>query len=333
MTSACAACGTELAPALLSCPRCRALVHADELRRLAGAAGAAAARGDEVDALARWREALALLPAGTQQHATIAGRVDELSRRVTFAPAAAAGSEGASGARRGVWAVLVALGLFALTKGKLLLLGLTKLSTLSSMLVFLGVYWGLYGWRFALGFVVCLYIHEMGHVAALARYGIKASMPMFVPGLGAYVRLHQAPANVHEDARVGLAGPVWGTAAALAAWGGYFATGAPIWSAIAHTAAWLNLFNLLPIWQLDGGRGFRAMSRDQRWIGVAAIGAALALGGDPMLLIVGLGAVWAAFQPAARARDWGALGLYVALVAALTALMGATAVTAGALGR
>jgi Zn-dependent protease len=316
----CAACGTELAPALLSCPQCRALVHAERLRAVTAEADEAAARGDDASALARWREAQRLLPGGTRQHAAVTARVDELSRRVTFA----------SGPRT---AAVGALALFALSKGKLLLAGLTKLGTLSSMLVFLGVYWSLHGWRFALGFVVCLYIHEMGHVAALARYGIQASMPMFVPGFGAYVRLHQAPANVHEDARVGLAGPVWGTAAALGAWGGFFLTGAPIWSAIAHTAAWLNLFNLLPIWQLDGGRALRALTRAQRWLAAAAIAAAYALAGEPVLLIVGAGALWAVFQPAAVTRDWGALGLYAALVAGLTALMGATAVTATAIGR
>ncbi len=336
----CAACGTELAPALLSCPQCRALVHADRLRTLAADARSADAAGDARRALELWREALSLLPDGTQQHRTIGARVDELSRGVSFAaPTASPGpsSDGATAPdaakRRGAWALAATIALFALSKGKLLLLGLTKLSTFSSMLVFLGVYWSLYGWRFALGFVVCLYIHEMGHVAALVRYGIKSSMPMFIPGLGAYVRLHQAPANVHEDARVGLAGPVWGTAAAVAAWGVYFVTQSPIWSAIAHTAAWLNLFNLLPVWQLDGGRGFRALTRLQRWLAVAAIAAAYAFSRDGVLLIVGAGAVWNAFQRPSDEPDWGALGLYVALIVGLAALMAATSVTAAAIGR
>ncbi len=329
----CAACGTQLAPALLSCPQCHALVHADRLRTLAGDAKSAESSGDGVRALSLWREAQQLLPAGTQQHGVISARVDELSRRVSFAPGAVADAAGGRASHTGAWAVLAAIAFFAISKGKLLLLGLTKLSTFSSMLVFLGVYWSLYGWRFALGFVVCLYIHEMGHVASLARYGIKSSMPMFIPGFGAYVRLHQAPANVHEDARVGLAGPVWGTAAAIAAWGVFLATRAPIWSAIAHTAAWLNLFNLLPIWQLDGGRAFRAMDRAQRWIAVAALAAAFAVFRDPVLLIVGAGAVWAAFQRGADERDWGALGLYAALVVALAALMATTSVSAAAIGR
>jgi Zn-dependent protease len=319
----CAACGTELAPSFLACPQCHALVHGAQLRRLADEAKRATDAGDSLRALTLWREAQALLPEGTQQHTVISARVDDLSRRVSFAPSAsdAPKKEG----HRGAWTAVIAIGVLLLSKGKLLLLGLTKLGTLSSMLLFLGVYWGLYGWRFALGFVVCLYIHEMGHVAALARYGIKSSMPMFIPGLGAYVRLHQAPANVHEDARVGLAGPVWGTAAALAAWGVYLVTRAPIWSAIAYTAAWLNLFNLLPIWQLDGGRAFRALSRGQRWLALASIVAAYAWTRNGMLAIVGIGAVWAAFQASPEEGDWGALGLYYALIVVLSGLMQVTA--------
>src|SRR6202140_3907391 len=98
------------------------------------------------------------------------------------------------------------LGLVILTKGKLVLLGLTKLNTLLSMLVSIGFYWALYGWKFGLGFVLSIYVHEMGHVMALARYGIPASPPMLIPGFGAFVRLKAYPALPGEDARVGLAG-------------------------------------------------------------------------------------------------------------------------------
>jgi len=108
--------------------------------------------------------------------------------------------------------------LVAFSKGKLLLLGLTKISTLASMLAFFAVYWSLFGWRFALGFVMSIYIHEMGHVMALRRYNIAASAPMFIPFFGAFVRMKQYPGNVGEDARVGLAGPIWGLGSAVAAW-------------------------------------------------------------------------------------------------------------------
>ena len=100
--------------------------------------------------------------------------------------------------------------LFLLGKGKVLLVGLTQAKTFLSMAVALAVYASVYGWKFALGLIVSIYIHEMGHVVWLRRYGIAATAPMFIPGLGALVRLKQYPANPAEDARVGLAGPIWG---------------------------------------------------------------------------------------------------------------------------
>jgi Zn-dependent protease len=99
---------------------------------------------------------------------------------------------------------------------KLLLIGLTKLPTLFSMLLY-SRFGSSGGAAFGVGLVACIYVHEVGHVAALRRYGIAASAPMFVPGLGAFVRLKQYPSDAHEDARTGLAGPLWGLGASLAA--------------------------------------------------------------------------------------------------------------------
>src|SRR5437870_5020636 len=93
------------------------------------------------------------------------------------------------------------------------------------MLLSAGLYWTIWGWKFAFGLVLSIYIHEMGHVQALQRYGIKATAPMFIPGFGAVIRLKQHPADAREDARVGLAGPLRGLRAALAAYAVYRATG------------------------------------------------------------------------------------------------------------
>ena len=126
--------------------------------------------------------------------------------------------------------------------------------TLLSMLAFAyGVYWALYGWKFAVGFVVVsIYIHEMGHVLKLRDYGIPASPPMFIPGFGAFIRLKQLRMTPLQDAGVGLRGTdLWARgAAAFALAAGYFATGAKVWDAIAHFGAIMNLFNLIPVWQL-----------------------------------------------------------------------------------
>jgi Zn-dependent protease len=155
-----------------------------------------------------------------------------------------------------------------LTKGKLLPIGLTKLKTFLSMLAFGGVYWAMYGWVFAVGLVVSIYIHEMGHVLELRKLGIPADAPMFIPGLGAFVRLRRLHITPVEDSRIGLAGPIYGLgAAAVALCVSYFRLA---WGAITHLGAILNLFNLIPVWQLDGSRGFRSLTRKERGIILAS---------------------------------------------------------------
>ena len=324
----CPQCGTELAPALLACPACQRLVHADALTRLAADANRAAA--DPGAALAAWREALDLLPAGSRQHRAVADHIAALSRAVDAAGGAAtpAPPKPAWAARGGalgaigllLWKFKFVLGV-VLTKGKLLLLGLTKAGTLFSMILSLGVYWAAWGWKFAAGLIATMYVHEMGHVAALQRLGIKAGAPMFVPGLGAFVRLKQYPADPRENARVGLAGPIWGLGATLACYAVFLATGWAAWAAIARVSAWLNLFNLLPVWQLDGGRGFHALSRVQRWIAAGVIGAMLLLTSEGLLVLLLIAAVAQAWLGHAAADgDRRALLEYVVLVIALAAL-------------
>src|SRR5206468_1291128 len=249
----CSRCGTELPPDALACPACGSLIHADTLKQLAAAAGVAARAGDLVSARNHWTAALRLLPAHSQQHAAIRDRLAELNRRIDAAspggtPAAA---DQAPWWRRGAPG-LVAVALVLISKLKFLLLGLTKASTFISMFAFFGVYWSIYGWPLALGLVLSIYIHEMGHVAMLRRLGIDAGAPMFIPGVGAFVMLKQHIGDPLNEAKVGLAGPVWGLGAALAAFGIYAVTGARIWLAIAQLTGFLNLFNLIPVWQLDG---------------------------------------------------------------------------------
>lgn len=336
---ACPQCGTQIAAGLLCCPGCGGLVHADELKRLAKSARLAGDAQRPREALTLWREALEFLPPGSRQHAQIGERIAELSDRVdqqpasatdTNAPAASASSAPRFGWKKGL-AGAGALGLlfwkfkfvltFLLTKGKLLILGLTKGSTFFSMILSLGVYWTAFGWKFALGLVISIYIHEMGHVAALRRFGIKATAPMFIPGLGAVVRLKQYPATPREDARVGLAGPIWGLAAAVGAYLVALATGWPSWAAIARVGAWINLFNLLPFWQLDGGRGFRALARKQRWAAAGVIAVAFILTSEGLLILLLIAALAKALSKSAPAdSDRTAFWQYVLLVIALSFL-------------
>jgi Zn-dependent protease len=219
-----------------------------------------------------------------------------------------------------LWKLKVVLVLF-LTKFKLILLGLTKLSTLGSMLLFFGVYWTRLGWPFAAGLVVSLYIHEMGHVIWLSRYGIKAGAPMFIPGFGALVRLKQYPPTPGLDARVGLAGPLYGLGAAAVAYGLYAVTGAPIWGAISRMGAWLNLFNLIPFWSLDGGRGFRGLTKKHRWVATAFVLAAWLVARDGVLLLIAIAGVMRCLaKDAPEKEDLPVLAWYTALIIGLSML-------------
>jgi Zn-dependent protease len=297
-------------------------VYASRLKELAARATAAETIGDLATARDRWNESLQWLPPWSQQYSTIRERMAELQRRTPTESVVAPPTTAVDGrswrARAG--GAIAATGLLLAGKLKFLLLGLTKLGTFLSMFAFFGVYWSLYGWPLALGLVVSIYIHEMGHVAMLRRLGIESSAPMFIPGVGAIVMLKQHVDDASVDARIGLAGPVWGLGAAVTAAVLYAATGARVWLAIAQLTAFLNLFNLIPIWQLDGSRGFHALSRNERWTIVLVIVGAFIVTQQSLLLLVGAVAVWRALQVEEGPGDRRALGTYALLVMALSLL-------------
>jgi Zn-dependent protease len=323
----CPSCGTELAPELLACPSCHALVHADRLRELARTAEESTAAGNPVQAMARWNEALELLPAGSRQRDLIGLKIKQLEKM----PAVATAKAPATGSwLKRSWGAVVAVVMLALTKGKLLLTGLLKAPTLFSLLGSLGIYWGIWGWRFALGLIVTTYIHEMGHVAKLTRYGLKASPPMFVPRLGAYVLLKQHLPTAAQDARVGLAGPVWGLAAGLACYGIGRWLDSPSWLAIAQFTGLLNLFNLIPFWQLDGGRAFRALSRGERWVALAVILVTWYFRQEGILILLAIGAGFQALsKDPAPEPDNGVLAWYAGLIVTLSWLTAIQVPTVG----
>ena len=272
-----------------------------------------------------WRSALELLPANSQQYASITKRVDEISRR---GPRATEQQRPAWTKRAGIlgpialflWKFKIAI-VFLLTKGKLLLLGLTKATTLFSMLLSLGIYWQVFGWKWALGVVASIYVHEMGHIAMLRQYGIPSTAPMFLPGFGAVIRSRFYPTEPVAEARVGLAGPIWGLGAAFVCFLVYSFTGLAAWGALAEIGAWINLFNLTPIWQLDGAHGFKALTKQQRWIVAAAIATAWFLSSKGLLVLLLIGATIAAMShDAPEQPDRRTLLEFLVLIGALTAL-------------
>jgi Zn-dependent protease len=187
-------------------------------------------------------------------------------------------------------------------KGLLLALPKLKLLTTSgSMLVSVAAYSFIWGWKFALGFVLLLLVHELGHVIQLRREGIEASAPMFIPFLGAVVSAKSLGDDATAEARVGLAGPILGSLGAAALIPVWLITGDDFWQALAFTGFFLNLFNLLPVVPLDGGRAMAAMSPWMWFVGLGAmVGVAFAFP-NPIIILI---ALFAAFE---TWRRWKAL--------------------------
>ena len=188
--------------------------------------------------------------------------------------------------------LIVAAGLMlfkfaAQLKGLLLLLPKLKiLATSASMLVSIGAYTLIWGWRFAVGFVVLLLVHEMGHVFQLRREGIKASAPMFIPFVGALVAMKELPKDAAAEARVGLAGPVLGSLGALVPLGIYALTGNELFQALAFVGFFLNLFNLLPVLPLDGGRAMAALSPAMWLVGYGLLIAVTFVVPNPIMILI-----------------------------------------------
>jgi len=188
--------------------------------------------------------------------------------------------------------VIAAVGLllakFA-AKGKALLLLLPKLklfTTSASMLVSIAAYSLIWGWKFAVGFVLLLLVHEYGHVIQLRREGVPASAPLFIPFLGAVVGMKRMPDDAGAEARVGLAGPILGSIGCLVPVALYLATGNELFQALAFTGFFLNLFNLLPVLPLDGGRAMAALSPWMWLVGFGLLVATAVLFPNPIILLV-----------------------------------------------
>jgi Zn-dependent protease len=186
-------------------------------------------------------------------------------------------------------AVIAALAAKFWAKVKLIVLLLPKvkiLATSGSALVSVAAYSLLFGWPFAAGFVVLLFIHEMGHVIQLRREGIKASAPMFIPFMGAVISAKSMGDNALTEAKVGLAGPIVGSlgAAAVAVAGELLHS--DLLLALAYIGFFLNLFNLVPVTPLDGGRAMAAMAPWMWIVGLVALVAFAIFFPNPIIILI-----------------------------------------------
>jgi Zn-dependent protease len=210
--------------------------------------------------------------------------------------------------RSGLGGLLILLGALAVKfKGVLLLIPKLKvLTTSASMLVSVAAYSLIWGWTFALGFVLLLLVHELGHVIQLRREGIEASAPVFIPFLGAAVWAKSLGDDAAAEARVGLAGPVLGTLGAAALVPVALATDDDFWRALAFTGFFLNLFNLLPVVPLDGGRAFAALAPWMWFAGLFAVVALVFAAPNPIILLIALLAAYETWRRIKHRRAGGA---------------------------
>jgi Zn-dependent protease len=182
-----------------------------------------------------------------------------------------------------------------LAKSKVLLAAIFKLKFLLSFVAFFGFYWAAFGMKFGIGFAILILIHEMGHYIDIKRRGLPADMPVFLPGLGAYVRWRALGVSLETRAAISLAGPLAGFLASVACAVLWWKTGDVFWAALARAGAFLNLLNLIPIWVLDGGQAATALSKTER---IALLTACLALWlvlGQSLFFLVALGAGYQVF--------------------------------------
>jgi Zn-dependent protease len=247
---------------------------------------------------------------------------------------------------RGRLGALLAAIIAFLAKFKAVLLLLPKLkllTTVGTMLVSVAAYSFVFGWPFAVGLVALLLVHEMGHVIQLRREGLKASAPMFIPFMGAVISAKSLGDNALAEARVGLAGPILGSIGSAACILVWHATGNDLWRALAFTGFFLNLFNLLPVVPLDGGRAMAAMAPWMWFVGFAAMVPLALIFPNPIIFLIVLVAGYETYKRWKLRRAGGArqeayyrvrpldralvAAVYLSLIALLVVGMDATALT------
>ena len=272
------------------CDRCHALVHSERLDQLASEAKALEASGDFRQARELWLMGLPLLPANSRQASWIQehGRSLEVAAERVQPPPPSDNKWAQKLGPVGPIAVLLA-------KSKVLLTAVFKLKFLLSFVAFVGIYWAAFGMKFGIGFALLILLHEMGHFVDIKRRGLPAEMPVFLPGLGAYVRWQAIGVSLETRAAVSLAGPLAGFLAALACAALWWQTGSPFWAALARAGAVLNLLNLIPVWVLDGGQAVLALSKVERIVLLTACLALWLVLGENMFFLVALGAGYQVF--------------------------------------
>jgi Zn-dependent protease len=160
------------------------------------------------------------------------------------------------------------------------------LKTGGTMLLTIWVYAMAFGFWFAVGFVLLIFVHESGHLLAAKRIGLKVGAPVFIPFMGAFIALKEAPRNAWIEAQVGIGGPMLGTLGAGICELIHLTTGSPLFRGLAHVGFLLNLFNLAPVGFLDGGRIVTALSPWLWIVGFSIVLVMAILHPNPIVILV-----------------------------------------------
>jgi Zn-dependent protease len=306
----CPQCKSVLAPEALACGTCHALVHSTTLEQLSANARLHEEKREYAEARSDWLKALELLPPESSQADWIRGN---LKRLETLAGPAPANDKHAWARKFGPLAPLIVL----LANGKFLL-ALFKLKFLLSLGAFVAFYWALFGARFGIGFAFLILVHEMGHFIEIKRRGLPAEMPVFLPGLGAYVRWTALGVSMQTRAFVSLAGPMAGCLGAAVCALIWMKTGDTPWIGLAGVSAMLNVLNLIPIWVLDGSQAIIALNKTERIVLSASAVLLAAYFSQPLFLLVAAGAAYRIFtKDIPEAPSHGATVYYLIVLAAL----------------
>jgi len=310
----CPNCQHWIADGVLACPDCGMLVYTQHLNRIGAAAAQAESEGRMADARELWLSALPLLPDDASQ-------ADQIRQHI----ATLEGRQSAEEARQAKWKKRLGplFPLFvAAVKLKSFFFLIFKLKFLLGFLGYFALYWALFGWKFAIGFIASILVHEMGHYVAVRRRGLRADLPVLLPGLGAYVRWYNEGLGLSELAWIALAGPVWGLGAALACLGLYAWTHHPVFQALAYTGALINLVNLIPVLWFDGAQATYALNRLGRGLLLVSCVLFFGLMREGVFLFLAAGMAWRMFTPdAPEENSVSTLTIYLALLIALGAFL------------
>lgn len=254
----CPECSHWLPEGTLACPDCHTLTYSHHLSVLAAGAQMLEQQQKWPEARDRWRDALQWLPEDTRQSIGIQQHIAAIDQRLQNEED-----------RKARWTKrlgpLAPIALFLL-KAKSALFFLLKAKFLFSFLAFFGVYWALLGWKFALGFTLGILVHELGHYITAHSRGMKAELPIFLPGFGAYVRWFSQGAKLSDLSAIALAGPTYGLGVSAICWLIALHYHSTLFLVLANTTAWINLANLIAVFGLDGSTACYALNRMQRFM-------------------------------------------------------------------